>query len=128
MCERYDLIINFLLCCFVLGENTLYLRHNVRWIFNAIKTNAVITPDPCDDKKSCLLHESDGKSYLAEVFVSSTLPNVGIGIFIYFRILLQNITNLFLIISLFITGLLFTDTRHNDVGSRKCLQCWSYLF
>ncbi|XP_069962036.1 LOW QUALITY PROTEIN: NPC intracellular cholesterol transporter 2 [Bactrocera oleae] len=58
------------------GENTLYLRHNVRWIFNAIKTNAVITPDPCEDKKKCLLHESDGKSYLAEVFVSSTLPNI----------------------------------------------------
>ncbi|XP_039950823.1 NPC intracellular cholesterol transporter 2 [Bactrocera neohumeralis] len=58
------------------GENTSYLRHNVRWIFNAIKTNAVITPDPCDDKKSCLLDESDGKSYLAEVFVSSTLPNI----------------------------------------------------
>ncbi|XP_011181036.1 uncharacterized protein LOC105211351 [Zeugodacus cucurbitae] len=58
------------------GDNTSYLKHRVRWIFNAVKTNAVITPDPCDDKKRCLSDESDGKSYVAEVLVGNTLPNI----------------------------------------------------
>ncbi|CAD6993900.1 uncharacterized protein LOC101462477 [Ceratitis capitata] len=58
------------------GDQTSYLKHRVRWIFNAIKTNALITPDPCDDDQHCLIDESDGKSYNAQVFVTSTLPNI----------------------------------------------------
>lgn len=81
--------------CFILGDNTSFLRHRVRWIFNAIKTNAVITPDPCDDKKRCLLDESDGKSYIAEVLVGNTLPNVRFRIYIHLSTLLTIITDFF---------------------------------
>ncbi|XP_053945850.1 NPC intracellular cholesterol transporter 2 [Anastrepha ludens] len=58
------------------GDNISLLIHRVRWIFNAIKTNAAITPDLCDDNQHCLIDETDGKSYDAQVYVNSTLPNI----------------------------------------------------
>ncbi|XP_067617476.1 NPC intracellular cholesterol transporter 2 [Eurosta solidaginis] len=58
------------------GHQTSLLRHHVRWILNAIKTNAIITPDPCADNDDCLNEDRDGTSYTAKVFVSKTLPNI----------------------------------------------------
>ncbi|XP_017465645.1 PREDICTED: uncharacterized protein LOC108358701 [Rhagoletis zephyria] len=57
-------------------EDVAFLKHKVRWIFNAVKTDAAITPESCDDNDNCLIDESDGKSYIAEVFVNKTLPNI----------------------------------------------------
>lgn len=58
------------------GDNTSYLKHQVRWIFNAIKTQAHITPDPCDGVQKCLANENEGKFYWATVLVNKTLPAV----------------------------------------------------
>ncbi|XP_061396909.1 NPC intracellular cholesterol transporter 2 [Musca vetustissima] len=58
------------------GNNTTYLKHEVRWIFNAIKTDAHISPDPCDGDHECISNDTDGKTYYAVVHVNNTLPMV----------------------------------------------------
>ncbi|XP_005180975.2 uncharacterized protein LOC101895135 [Musca domestica] len=58
------------------GTNTTYLKHEVHWIFNAIKTYANISPDPCDGDHECISNETDGKTYYAVVHVNNTLPMV----------------------------------------------------
>ncbi|TMW50542.1 hypothetical protein DOY81_004403 [Sarcophaga bullata] len=56
------------------NDNTSYLKHQVRWIFNAIKTQAYITPDPCDGVQKCLSNDNEGKLYWATVLVNNSLP------------------------------------------------------
>lgn len=45
-------------------------------MFNYIRTDAEITPDPCDGDHGCIESASDGKSYWANIFVDETLPVV----------------------------------------------------
>ncbi|EDW43437.1 NPC intracellular cholesterol transporter 2 [Drosophila sechellia] len=56
------------------GNGVSFLKHEVRWVFNYIKTQAAITPDPCDGDHGCIESESDGKAYWANIFVNETLP------------------------------------------------------
>ncbi|KAM7361568.1 Niemann-Pick type C-2f [Cochliomyia hominivorax] len=58
------------------SNETSYLKHRVRWIFNAIKTQAHITPDPCDGHQKCLSNDNKGKFYWATVLVNNTLPTI----------------------------------------------------
>ncbi|XP_037955701.1 uncharacterized protein LOC119685487 [Teleopsis dalmanni] len=58
------------------GSNTTLLKHQVRWVFNAIRTEASITPDPCDGNLECLKNNNDGKSYWATINVNNTLPTI----------------------------------------------------
>ncbi|KAI8119542.1 hypothetical protein FF38_09330 [Lucilia cuprina] len=58
------------------SDNTKYLKHRVRWIFNTIKTQAHITPDPCDGNQKCLSNDHEGKFYWATVLVNNTLPAI----------------------------------------------------
>ncbi|XP_055906530.1 NPC intracellular cholesterol transporter 2 [Eupeodes corollae] len=55
-------------------SNTQFLKHSVRWVFNAIKTAATISPDPCDGQDECITNNAEGKSYWASVYVNSSLP------------------------------------------------------
>nr|XP_036673423.1 NPC intracellular cholesterol transporter 2 [Drosophila suzukii] len=56
------------------GNGVSFLKHEVRWVFNFIKTQAAITPDPCDGDHGCIESASDGKAYWANIFVNETLP------------------------------------------------------
>ncbi|XP_016981501.1 NPC intracellular cholesterol transporter 2 isoform X1 [Drosophila rhopaloa] len=56
------------------GNGVSFLKHEVRWVFNYIKTQAAITPDPCDGDHGCIMSATDGKAYWANVFVNNTLP------------------------------------------------------
>ncbi|XP_034112603.1 NPC intracellular cholesterol transporter 2 homolog a [Drosophila sulfurigaster albostrigata] len=56
------------------GSGVTFLKHEVRWVFTYVKSNAAITPDPCDGDHNCLLNVNDGKSYWANIFVNKTLP------------------------------------------------------
>ncbi|KAH8363213.1 hypothetical protein KR084_007163, partial [Drosophila pseudotakahashii] len=56
------------------GNGVSFLKHEVRWVFNYIKTQAAITPDPCDGDHGCIESASDGKAYWANVYVNETLP------------------------------------------------------
>lgn len=58
------------------GNGVSFLKHEVRWVFNYIKTQAAITPDPCDGDHGCIESASDGKAYWANIFVNETLPVV----------------------------------------------------
>uniref|UniRef100_A0A1A9VR05 MD-2-related lipid-recognition domain-containing protein n=1 Tax=Glossina austeni TaxID=7395 RepID=A0A1A9VR05_GLOAU len=51
-----------------------FLKHRVLWIFNAIKTEAGIDPDPCDNQKDCLRMDNGNKSYWALIHVDDNLP------------------------------------------------------
>uniref|UniRef100_A0A1I8P3H8 MD-2-related lipid-recognition domain-containing protein n=1 Tax=Stomoxys calcitrans TaxID=35570 RepID=A0A1I8P3H8_STOCA len=57
-------------------NNTTFLKHEVQWILNSIKTDAHITPDPCEGDEECISTDNDGKSYWASVLVNSTLPTI----------------------------------------------------
>ncbi|XP_017143855.1 NPC intracellular cholesterol transporter 2 isoform X1 [Drosophila miranda] len=56
------------------GNGVTFLKHEVRWVFNYIKTQAAISPDPCDGDHDCIMSASDGKTYWANIFVNETLP------------------------------------------------------
>ncbi|KAH8388639.1 hypothetical protein KR093_011741 [Drosophila rubida] len=56
------------------GSGVTFLKHEVRWVFTYVKSNAAITPDPCDGDHNCLLNVNDGKSYWANIYVNKTLP------------------------------------------------------
>ncbi|XP_017047176.1 uncharacterized protein LOC108092163 isoform X2 [Drosophila ficusphila] len=56
------------------GNGVSFLKHEVRWVFNYIKSKADITPDPCDGDHDCIMSANDGKAYWANIFVNSTLP------------------------------------------------------
>ncbi|XP_017084196.1 NPC intracellular cholesterol transporter 2 [Drosophila eugracilis] len=56
------------------GNGVTFLKHEVRWVFNYIKTQAAISPDPCDGDHGCIESASDGKAYWANIFVNETLP------------------------------------------------------
>uniref|UniRef100_A0A1A9ZLC2 MD-2-related lipid-recognition domain-containing protein n=1 Tax=Glossina pallidipes TaxID=7398 RepID=A0A1A9ZLC2_GLOPL len=51
-----------------------FLKHRVLWIFNAIKTEAGIDPDPCDNQKDCIRMDNGNKSYWAVIHVDDNLP------------------------------------------------------
>ncbi|XP_055851645.1 mite group 2 allergen-like Ixo r 2 [Episyrphus balteatus] len=55
-------------------SDTQFLKHSVRWVFNAIRTQATISPDPCDGQDECITNNPEGKSYSAAVYVNSSLP------------------------------------------------------
>uniref|UniRef100_A0A1L8EAB8 Putative niemann-pick type c2 n=2 Tax=Haematobia irritans TaxID=7368 RepID=A0A1L8EAB8_HAEIR len=57
-------------------NNTTFLKHEVMWILNAVKTDAHISPDPCEGDEACISNDSDGKSYWASLHVNRTLPTV----------------------------------------------------
>ncbi|XP_020817585.1 epididymal secretory protein E1 [Drosophila serrata] len=56
------------------GNGVSFLKHEVRWVFNYIKTQAAISPDPCDGDHGCIESASNGKAYWANIFVNETLP------------------------------------------------------
>ncbi|XP_044574310.1 uncharacterized protein LOC6498904 isoform X3 [Drosophila ananassae] len=56
------------------GNGVTFLKHEVNWVFNYIRTDAEITPDPCDGDHGCIESASDGKSYWANIFVDESLP------------------------------------------------------
>ncbi|XP_030371107.1 NPC intracellular cholesterol transporter 2 [Scaptodrosophila lebanonensis] len=56
------------------GSGVSFLKHEVRWVFNYVKTQAAISPDPCDGNQECIESTGDGKTYLAKVYVNTTLP------------------------------------------------------
>uniref|UniRef100_A0A1A9X192 MD-2-related lipid-recognition domain-containing protein n=1 Tax=Glossina brevipalpis TaxID=37001 RepID=A0A1A9X192_9MUSC len=55
-------------------DNASFLKHRVLWIFNAIKTEADITPDPCENQKGCINMNNGSKSYWALIHVDNALP------------------------------------------------------
>ncbi|XP_068157747.1 uncharacterized protein Npc2f isoform X2 [Drosophila tropicalis] len=56
------------------GNGVSFLKHEVRWVFNYVKTQALISPDPCDGNQDCILNVNDEKTYWANIFVNETLP------------------------------------------------------
>ncbi|XP_030562820.1 NPC intracellular cholesterol transporter 2 isoform X2 [Drosophila novamexicana] len=56
------------------GNGVSFLKHEVRWVFTYVKTEAAISPDPCDGDHNCILNVNDSKSYWANIYVNPTLP------------------------------------------------------
>ncbi|XP_023166533.1 NPC intracellular cholesterol transporter 2 isoform X2 [Drosophila hydei] len=56
------------------GNGVSFLKHEVRWVFTYLKSEAAISPDPCDGDHNCILNVNESKSYWANIYVNSTLP------------------------------------------------------
>ncbi|EDV93043.1 NPC intracellular cholesterol transporter 2 [Drosophila grimshawi] len=56
------------------GNGVSFLKHAVSWVFTYVKTDAAISPDPCDGDHNCILNVNNSKSYWANIYVNPTLP------------------------------------------------------